>query len=73
MCTHYLLHGQVYPLEDTYRTQIMAANDAAARRGLRVLAIAQRTLPARMTIYTTETIEAELTFLGLIDIIGDSV
>jgi magnesium-transporting ATPase (P-type) len=66
LCTHHLLHGQVYPLEDTYRTQIMAANDAAARRGLRVLAVAQRTLPARVTLYTPETIEAELTFLGLI-------
>jgi potassium/sodium efflux P-type ATPase len=66
LCTHRLLHGRVHPLEDTYRTQIMAANDAAARRGLRVLAIAQRTLPARMAIYTPETIEAELTFLGLI-------
>jgi P-type Ca2+ transporter type 2C len=66
LCTHYLLHGHVYPLEDAYRTQIMAANDAAARRGLRVLAVAQRTLPAGVTIYRPETIEAELTFLGLI-------
>jgi P-type Ca2+ transporter type 2C len=66
LCTHHLLHRQEYPLEDAYRTQIMAANDAAARRGLRVLAIAQRTLPAGVTIYTPETIEVELTFLGLI-------
>ena len=33
------------PLEETHRAQIMAANDAAARRGLRVLAVAQRVLP----------------------------
>jgi magnesium-transporting ATPase (P-type) len=65
LCTRILLHGQVDPLEDTYRTQIMAANDAAARRGLRVLAVAQRTLPAGVTTYTPETIEADLTFVGL--------
>jgi magnesium-transporting ATPase (P-type) len=73
LCTHHLLHGQVYLLEDTYRTQIMAANDAAARRGLRVLAVAQRTLPARVTIYTPETIAAELTFLGLIAMLDPPV
>ena len=42
LCTRHLLHGQVCPLEETHRTQAMAANDAAARRGLRVLAVAQR-------------------------------
>jgi magnesium-transporting ATPase (P-type) len=66
LCTRLLLHGQVCPLEETHRTQAMAANDAAARRGLRVLAVAQRVLPADLTTYTPETIEADLTFLGLL-------
>jgi len=66
LCTRHLLHGQVYPLEETHRAQAMAANDAAARRGLRVLAVAQRVLPADLTTYTPETIEADLTFLGLL-------
>ena len=66
LCTRLLLHGQVCPLEETHRTQAMAATDAAARRGLRVLAVAQRALPADLTTYTPETIEADLTFLGLL-------
>jgi magnesium-transporting ATPase (P-type) len=44
----------------------MAANDAAARRGLRVLAVAQRALPAGLVTYTSETIETDLTLLGLV-------
>jgi len=66
LCTGILLHGQACPLKEIQRTQIMLANDAAARRGLRVLAVAQRPLPAGVTTYTPEMIEAELTFLGLI-------
>ena len=65
LCTRILLHGQVCPLEESHRVQIIAANDATARRGLRVLAVAQRTLPAEVTTYTPETIEEDLTFLGL--------
>jgi potassium/sodium efflux P-type ATPase len=66
LCTRILLHGRACPLVESSRVEIMAATDAAARRGLRVLAVAQRTLPAGMTIYTPETVEADLTFLGLI-------
>jgi len=66
LCTRILLHGHVCPLTESHRVQIMAANDVAARRGLRVLAVAQRTLPAGVTTCTPETIEADLTFLGLI-------
>lgn len=66
LCTRRFLHGQVCPLEETHRAQIIAANDTAARRGLRVLAVAQRALPAGVTPYTPEAVEADLTFLGLI-------
>lgn len=66
LCTHHLQHGQVCPLDHTQRAQVIAANDAAARRGLRVLAVAQRTLPASVVTAPPETIEQELTLLGLI-------
>jgi magnesium-transporting ATPase (P-type) len=65
LCTRIIIHGHVCPLVESQRAQIMAAHDAAARRGLRVLAVAQRTLPAGMTTCTPETVEADLTFLGL--------
>ena len=44
----------------------MAINDQFARDGLRVLAIAQRELPAQIEDYSAEIIEKDLTFLGLI-------
>jgi len=57
LCTRLLLHGHVLcPPEESHRAQIIAAHDATARGGLRVLAVAQRTLPAEVTTYTPETI-----------------
>jgi magnesium-transporting ATPase (P-type) len=46
------------------RTEILSANDEYARRALRVLAVARRFLPERMSI-STENVESDLTFLGL--------
>jgi magnesium-transporting ATPase (P-type) len=66
VCTRVLWHGQECSLETTQRAQILAANDAAARRGLRVLAVAQRVLPEGLSTWTPETVECELTFLGLL-------
>src|SRR5262249_31058700 len=59
-------HGQACPLDPAARAQILVANYAAARCGLRVLAVARRTLPADLTSGTPEAVECELTFLGLI-------
>jgi len=58
--------GQIQPLDDALRAEIMAANDEYARRGLRVLAVATRAFPRDFATYTTEAIETELIFLGLI-------
>ena len=46
-------------------TEILTANDEYSRRALRVLGIARRDLPPRSGAYTPETIERDLTFLGL--------
>ncbi len=52
--------------------EIMAANDAYARNGLRVLAVAYRLissengLPAAVSAYTPELIEQQMTFVGLV-------
>jgi len=43
----------------------MEANDDYSRRALRVLGLARRELPPRSGAYTAETIERDLTFLGL--------
>ncbi len=66
LSTATLQSGKMIPMNEKTRTEIMAANDEFARDGLRVLAIAQRELPAQMEDYTSEVIEKEMTFLGLI-------
>jgi Ca2+-transporting ATPase len=58
--------GKKEPLTKEIREKIMAVNDQFARDGLRVLAIAQRELPAQIEDYSAEIIEKDLTFLGLI-------
>jgi P-type Ca2+ transporter type 2C len=65
LCTHIFLEGQVVPLDNNIRSRIMAANDDYARGALRVLALAQRQLPPRKGIYSVESVETNLTFLGL--------
>ena len=65
LCTRILLNGDEHPLSDEMREQIMSANDDYAGSGLRVLAVALRRLPAGFKDYTPDTIERDLTFLGL--------
>jgi len=71
LCTQIRWDGQELALDGALRSKIMQANDEYARNGLRVLAIAQRRLavPSSQvgdtTNHTPETIERELTFLGL--------
>jgi len=60
------VNGQVRRLDDDLRARVMAANDAYARGGLRVLAVALRPLANALTDSTPEAIERDLTFLGLI-------
>ncbi len=45
---------------------MMQANDAYAREGLRVLAVAQRTVPKGAANYEPEQIENELVLIGLV-------
>ncbi len=65
LCSHILVVGEFRPLDGLIRTEIMAENDNYARRALRVLAFARRDLPPRSGAYTAESVERDLTFLGL--------
>jgi magnesium-transporting ATPase (P-type) len=64
MCNRILMNGSEIPLDDAARDTILEANDEYARKGLRVLAVAMRLL-AEETEKTPESIERDLTFLGL--------
>ncbi len=65
LCTHILVDGQETAMSSEFRQSTMAANDEFARNGLRVLAMAQRRIPAKIDKYTVESIETDLVFLGL--------
>ena len=66
LCTHILIDAEERALDDEVRAEILAANDDYARNALRVLALARRKLPPRSGEYTTEWVESDLTFLGLV-------
>jgi magnesium-transporting ATPase (P-type) len=65
LCAQVLINGEAVPLTNQLREEIMGVNDHYARNALRVLALARRDLPQRTGAYTAETIEQNLTFLGL--------
>ncbi len=64
-CTHALQGGQAVPMTDALRDQIMQDNKRMADRALRVLAAAERRYDQRPRDARPETLEQELTFLGL--------
>jgi P-type Ca2+ transporter type 2C len=68
-CSRMRLDGQVVPMTDALRDQIVAQNDEMSREALRVLAVAERDLPAAFTDYDTDAVENDLTFLGLVGMI----
>ncbi len=65
LCTYIRMHGEVIPLDDSWRARVLSANDDYARNALRVLALAYHELPPRVGSYTAERVEANLVFLGL--------
>ncbi|MBE0667207.1 MAG: cation-transporting P-type ATPase, partial [Bacteroidales bacterium] len=65
-CTNILLDQKIVPLTEKHRQRIMDVNDEYARKGLRVLGGAQRILSNEFQNYSIESIESELTFIGLV-------
>jgi magnesium-transporting ATPase (P-type) len=65
LCTQILMDGQLRPLDETIRAEIIQANDDYARSALRVLGLAYRHLPPREGPYSPEAVEREMIFLGL--------
>ena len=60
------INGAEKPLDTRTRDEMMAVNDSYAQKGLRVLAIAMRKLPDDASARSSEELERDLTFLGLI-------
>ena len=64
-CTSYLDSGEVLPLTDEKRQEILSVNHAMADRALRVLAAAERRWDALPEDCSPANLEHELCFIGL--------
>ena len=64
-CAYYLEAGEVKPMTEEKKAQIMEANKAMADKALRVLAAAQRVWEEKPADNTPEYLETELVFIGL--------
>ncbi|WP_396139914.1 cation-translocating P-type ATPase [Enterococcus canintestini] len=63
-CQSYLKNGQVIPLTEAVKKEILAKNDDLAKEGLRTLAFADRILQTTTNL-TIENCEQNLTFVGI--------
>lgn len=68
-CTGILLDGKVEPLTRKHRENIINANKAMASKALRVLGVAFKDIEEIDEAPTSEKIEAELVFAGLVGMI----
>ena len=68
-CSHYYENGDVKPMTDSKRAEIMADNKIMADKALRVLAAAKRDWDARPESNDPAYLEQELVFLGLVGMI----
>ncbi|QWV95650.1 cation-transporting P-type ATPase [Geomonas oryzisoli] len=66
LCAAQIRDGATIPLEPSLLREVLGQVDAYARQGYRVLAIAERSLPRDMAEYTAQSVERELTLLGLV-------
>ena len=64
-CAYYSENGEIKPMTEEKRAEIMAANKAMADKALRVLAAAKRDWAEKPADNTPEFLEQELVFLGL--------
>lgn len=64
-CTHVYDNGEIVPMTDERREQILAANKAMADQALRVLALSSRTYTEKQSDFSPEALEHDLVFCGL--------
>ena len=66
LCTHIEIHGNALPMTSDERARILSQSRSFAEQAYRVLAVARREVANQPEHIEVETIEADLTFLGLI-------
>ncbi|HOL40757.1 MAG TPA: HAD-IC family P-type ATPase, partial [Methanospirillum sp.] len=66
ICTSVMEKGVIKPLTEEMKAGIMQVNDSFAEQGLRVLALAQKTVHEDPIPEHAEDVEHDMTFLGLV-------
>jgi Ca2+-transporting ATPase len=69
ICNHIVENGKPVPLTAEKRKEVLAANGDMGRQALRVLGMAYRPLDGVPAQCTPETVEKDLTFVGLLGMI----
>ncbi len=69
VCTHLLINGETREITNADRENISEQNNRMAKNALRVLAIAKKEIDNLPTDVTAESIEKDLTFVGLLGMI----
>ncbi len=64
-CTHYIKNGEILPITDEYKAEILKANKTMADKALRVLACAKRVWDAQPSDFDPSVLEENLCFAGL--------
>lgn len=64
-CSHVYDNGEIVPMTDERREQILAANKAMADQALRVLALSSCTYAEKPSDFSPEALEHDLVFCGL--------
>ncbi len=64
-CTHVDVNGEVYEMNDEFRAKIMEENTRMGNKALRVFAVAYKTYDAEPSAYESESLEFDMTFIGL--------
>ncbi len=68
-CNKVLAEGKTIELTDAIRAEILGANKEMADKALRVLAAAMKPLSEEPSVYTSESVENDLVFIGLVGMI----
>lgn len=68
-CTHILLNGNVVPITEEIRSEVLSENKHMADKALRVLGAAYRTYTQAPSSFEPDILEQGLTFIGLVGMI----
>ncbi|MBQ3523952.1 MAG: calcium-translocating P-type ATPase, PMCA-type [Clostridia bacterium] len=64
-CTHADINGEIFEMNDEIRAKIMEENTRMGNKALRVFAVAYKTYDAEPSVYESEALEFDMTFIGL--------